>query len=72
MHNLRDSGEIENHSNAIVLLHRSPDAQLAEDGSFEVWAKVAKARDGMTTPWNGNGSTRLRWRPAITRFDGVS
>lgn len=70
MHNLRDSGEIENHSNVILLLYRPPDAMPAEDGSLEIWAKVAKARDGFTTAWEGTSDIRLRWYGAITRFEG--
>lgn len=69
LHQLRESGEIEQHSDVVILLHR-PDEGDGDTGiAPQVWAQVAKARDGMTTPWEGPGQVRLTWRAEITRFD---
>jgi len=67
LHQLRESGEIEQHADAVLLLHRP---ETEEDGAGDTWAKVAKARDAMQTPWEGAGAIRLVWQPEITRFDG--
>ena len=70
MHNLKESGDIENHSNTIILLHQP--ANLVWDGdSMSVWCRIAKARDGMVTPWEGLGAVRLWFKPSITRFVGA-
>lgn len=71
MHSLKESGDIENHSNAVILLYRPPD-QAEQAASRTVWVRVAKARDGSTTPWQGSGEIRLQWKPSITRFEPAS
>jgi replicative DNA helicase len=40
---LKESGDVENHSNAVILLHR-PQEGFSPDGSIPIWAKIAKAR----------------------------
>jgi replicative DNA helicase len=73
LHDLKESGDVENHSNTVLLLHRSPKAVPDTAGAIPVWCKVAKARDGEVTPWPGKdmapGSITLRFRPELTRFD---
>ena len=67
LHDLKESGDIENHSNAVLLLHHPADAgnSLAKT----VWLRVAKSRDGMVTAWPPNKlSITLGWRPEITSF----
>lgn len=73
---LKESGDVENHSNAVLLLHRSARAVPDTAGAMPVWCKVAKARDGMVTPWPAAagkppmpGSITLRFRPELTRFE---
>ena len=68
-HDLKESGDIENHSNLILLLHEPPDATPDSLGRKIVWAQVAKGRDAMATPWEGRGALRLRWCSGMTRFE---
>jgi len=70
-HDLKESGDLENHSNAVLLLHRPADARPDPFGKFAVWCKVDKARDALVTPWTGPGAVRLAWQPAYTRFDPI-
>lgn len=60
-HHLKESGDIENHSSVILLLHRRQDDP-------EVWLQIAKSRDGWTNPWEGPGALRLNWEPQYTLF----
>ena len=68
-HDLKESGDIENHANVVLLLYRLPDSSADFQGEETVWCRVAKARDGLTTPWEGTGALRLLWRGGFTRFD---
>jgi len=74
IHSLKESGDIENHSNVVLLLHRPEKLERDTDGALIYWAKIAKARDGRVTPWpsNGNevnGAIKLRFKPSILRFE---
>ena len=76
LHDLKESGDVENHSSAVLLLHRSPKAVPDTAGAVPIWCKVAKARDGMVTPWPAAagkpavvGAITLRFRPELTRFE---
>jgi len=74
LHDLKESGDIENHSNAVILLHRPTPAQFDTDGATVVWLRVAKARDGLVTPWpreSGDG-IKLRFIPGCTRFEEMT
>ncbi len=78
MFDLKESGSIENDSNAVLLLHRPEPVNKyrdANDRSFiEVWLRAEKVRDGTTTPWPADGedasspSIRLAWYPSLTLF----
>lgn len=76
LHDLKESGDVENHSNTVLLLHRSNRAMPDTAGAVPIWCKVAKARDGAITPWPApagkpeiTGSITLRFRPELTRFE---
>lgn len=71
MYDLRESGDIENHANVVVLLHRPEN--VPEDQP-EVWAKLAKARDGIVTPWPDTypyprSCILLNWHAETTTFE---
>lgn len=75
LHSLKESGDIENHANVVLLLHR-PNEQSNEP---EIWGKIAKARDGITTSWPMSASTggrypgiRFRFIPECVRFEDMS
>jgi len=73
LYSLKESGDVENHSNAVILLHRPEPPQWDTDGALIVWARIAKARDGCTTPWPTDGQgIRLRFRPELTRFEPLT
>jgi len=73
LYSLKESGDVENHSNAVILLHRPEPAQFDTDGAVIVWARVAKARDGLTTPWPKDGQgICLRFLPQYTRFEPLT
>ena len=65
---LRESGDIENHSNVVLLLHRDEDqyGRPADD----VRACFDKMRDGPTTPWSGPGAITLDWHGPTVSFVG--
>ncbi len=71
IHALKESGDIENHSNSVLLLHRPESPDYDTDKAMLIWAKIAKARDGRTTPWptKTRDGLRLRFHPEITRFE---
>jgi len=74
LYHLKESGDVENHSNVVLLLHRPRGIAPDGAGAWPVWTKVAKARDGRTTPWPSAtgyaaGSIVLRFRAACTRFE---
>ncbi len=71
---LKESGDTENHADVVILLHRPMNGQLDTAGTIPVWCKVAKARDGLVTPWPSGksivpGSIVLRFRPGVVRFE---
>ena len=70
LHHLRESGALEQHANFVLLMHQSKNVDLTDTKALRVWVRVAKARDGKTTPWDGMGAVRLHWRPNITAFVG--
>jgi len=77
LHDLKESGDIENDSDAVLLIHTPPGtpAVYGPDGqaAMESWVRVAAARDGMATAWpkagdNNPDAVRLRWQPWHMRF----
>jgi replicative DNA helicase len=75
---LKESGDVENDSDVVILLHRPDPPQLDTDGALLVWVKLAKARDGQVTPWPFQENPyapwrgiRVRFRPEFTRFEPV-
>ncbi|MFB3891138.1 MAG: DnaB-like helicase C-terminal domain-containing protein [Phycisphaerae bacterium] len=74
LHDLRQSGQIENDADAVLLLWSDPDRPADGFGTIETWGKLAKNRHGPTlNRWpdeNANGGgIILRWRPAVMRFN---
>ena len=72
---LKESGNIENDANVVILLH-DPE-QFDTDGTAIRWLRVAKARDGKTTPWRDPdypdlGFCRLRFKGGSCRFEEVT
>jgi replicative DNA helicase len=77
LHDLKESGDIENDSDAVLLIHTPPGTPTVygHDGqaALESWIRVAAARDGMATSWPKSGddnpdTIRLRWQPWHMRF----
>ena len=76
LHDLKESGDIENDSDAVLLINTPhPLKQIASGGicAFESWVRVAACRDGVSTPWPKDGeeslgAIRLRWQPWYMRF----
>ena len=76
IHHLRESGDIEQDADKIVLLHRpastpggspqSSSSSVSDTPSFFVSAIQAKGRD------DGTGTVGLNFRRAITRFESIS
>lgn len=66
MHDLKESGDIENHANAIWLLHRPPAGQ--PQMWDEVWFCQDKHRSMPKTPWEGDSAVRLKWDGMTTTF----
>ena len=76
LYDLKESGDIENHSNAVILLHRPATATPDTAGAIPIWCKIAKARDGSITPWPAPagkqevpGAITLRFTGHLTRFE---
>lgn len=73
---LKESGDLENHSDVVLLMwHAGGDQNAFDTDGQPKWGaclRVAKCRDGSCTTWTGDGALRLVWRPAINRFDSVS
>lgn len=67
MHHLKESGDLENNANVVILLY-APERDEVEVGDREVWARIAKSRDGDTNSWTGQDAIRLRFRRGITKF----
>lgn len=73
MHDLKESGDIENAADIIILMHRPKKPELSTDGTQAIiWLRVAKARDGRTTQWEGDNALRLWWTPSLTKFLNVA
>jgi len=79
LHDLKESGDIENDSDAVLLIH-TPDGDrhwtTSHDGkqARESWVKIAACRDGTITHWPKDGSDapgaiRLRYRPWNMLFE---
>ncbi len=73
-HDLKESGDVENHSNAVWLLYNPPEGEADTDGAEIIYFKVAKAREGCATPWPRKGeetagAIKLRFKSALTRFE---
>ncbi|MBI5724615.1 MAG: AAA family ATPase [Planctomycetes bacterium] len=79
MYDLKESGSIENDSNAVLLIHRPTPYDNYEgmdsDGQYylQTWLAIDKNRDGATTGWpkqdgDPNG-IRLRFYPGESRFE---
>jgi len=73
---LKESGDVENHASVVLLLHLPADPVPDTAGAVPIWCRVAKARDGMVTPWPAPrgrdlvpGSITLRFRPECVRFE---
>jgi len=73
---LKESGDVENHANAVLLLHNPADPVPDTAGATPIWCRVAKARDGLVTPWPAPrgqaavpGAITLRFRPELVRFE---
>lgn len=66
---LRDSGEIEQHSDAVIFLWvpPTPDVDIVNNCP-RTWLKIAKCRDGRVTSWEGEHAIRLYWEARYTRF----
>lgn len=81
LHDLKQSGELENDADIVLLLHHPKDGEVGQweiGGKSieyrEVWARIAKNRSGPETPWPGTASAdrvsiRFRWLRPIVRFD---
>uniref|UniRef100_A0A6M3L7S1 DNA 5'-3' helicase n=1 Tax=viral metagenome TaxID=1070528 RepID=A0A6M3L7S1_9ZZZZ len=72
LHGLKEASDIGQHSNVVLLLHQT--GEYDTNGMPIVWGKVAKARDGRTTPWpkagaRVSGAIRLRFIPEQLRFE---
>lgn len=62
---LRDSGEIEQHADVVLFLHREPDLN-ANDAVWPIDVVVAKQRNGPV------GTVRLSYRRPVTRFENAA
>ena len=80
MHDLKESGSLENDSDFVVLLHKpEPERTHHEFGqpdSIEVWLRVAKGRETGETRWpvehgEQTGGIVLKWYPGWTKFKGA-
>jgi len=77
LHDLKESGDIENAANVVLILWRHASAPMDTDGAQLVYARIAKARDGRTTPWPRPGelvpgAIALRFWPHLTRFESAA
>lgn len=62
---LRDSGELEQAANKVILLHRRPGTVTDGEAPRTVVALLAKNREGAT------GSIELHWQPATLSMHGI-
>ena len=67
LHDLKESGDIENHANAIWLLDRIPGAK-AEPGCSVTALNQDKHRSMPRTTWTGDTAIRLEWKRSTTTF----
>lgn len=75
IHGLKESGDIENHANVILMLYRpkkQPEKDDGPPGTKVTWARIGKSRSGSTTPWEKAGAIWLHWQPSTTRFVSAS
>ena len=68
LRDLKESSNIEQDADGVILLYRDPTAAVDPFGIVEVSAKVAKWRNGMTTTWKGEDAIQWRFRPETTEF----
>lgn len=68
LRDLKESSTIEQDADGVILLHKPADSQADPFGSYEIWARVAKWRGGMTTTWQGPDAIRLKFCPKYTDF----
>jgi replicative DNA helicase len=78
MHFLKGSGDIENDSDGVLLLHVPEEIDTKTDHNAEpyreAWLRIAKLRDGGATPWPDDMTyddpnvQRARWYPRRTWF----
>lgn len=71
MHHLRGSGDIENHANRVILLHRPDPAVRDESGGFVIEVAMPKNRGGEQIHWpkSGEEALTLRYFPWQMRFE---
>jgi len=73
---LRETGEIEQASDFVLLMHRPTDKEFTGKG-LEVWLRLAKGRDTGDTFWPdeaekagpGHVALKLQWLPWFTAFE---
>ena len=74
LHDLRESGALEQHSNSVILMCYPPEDELnitPITGEHTVWLRIAKARSGRCTRWpdtKDQNSISLRFVPPLTKF----
>jgi replicative DNA helicase len=66
LHDLKESSNIEQDADGIILLYRPPDTDFLAD-SYVVYANVAKWRMGCPTSWAN--AIELKFTPRYTRFE---
>ncbi len=73
MYGIKESGDVENHSSVVLMLHWPTPPQYDTDGALLVWVRVAKCREGRTTLWpqkkNGTRGIVLRFKRELARFE---
>jgi len=65
MHQLRDSGQLEEHANTVLLLDWNDEEEIYEAPALggpyrQLLIRIAKQRGGMATSWSGSVSRKLR------------
>lgn len=75
LHQLRDSGQLEEHANTCLLLDWASDAEQGDSwingGSWrELMIRIAKQRGGIVTSWEN--SVRRKLRGAVTRTEAMA
>ena len=74
IHALKESGDIENCANTVILLHRPADDDFDSAGRSILWGRVAKARDGQVTSWptDGHEGIKLAFRTECVRLEPMT